>query len=112
PLTHLEEMKDAALAALVEKMKKKSKLRVATDEHEKGEKEDGEAEGDEDEEQEEEAEEEQQEEDEESGSSPSMISESSLAEDSDESRIWRDRASTWARRAVKAGKLVPKPRGK
>jgi len=96
PLARLEGMDNAALSNLVEKLKKKSKLAG----------EDSEAEEEETEEVEEEAEEEI----EEDAAVEADIEE--LEADIDKVQQLRERAHQWAMRAVEAGKLVAKPRGK
>jgi len=97
PLARLEGMDNAALSNLVEKLKKKSKLAAG---------EDSEAEEEETEEVEEEAEEEI----EEDAALEADIEE--LEADIDKVQQLRERAHQWAMRAVEAGKLVAKPRGK
>jgi type I restriction-modification system DNA methylase subunit len=97
PLARLEGMDNAALSNLVEKLKQKSKLVAG---------EDSEAEEEETEEVEEEAEEEI----EEDAAVEADIEE--LEADIDKVQQLRERAHQWAMRAVEAGKLVAKPRGK
>ncbi|MEG4911493.1 Eco57I restriction-modification methylase domain-containing protein [Microcoleus sp. B7-D4] len=97
PLARLEGMDNAALSNLVEKLKKKSKLAAG---------EDSEAEEEETEEVEEEAEEEI----EEDAALEADIEE--LEADLDKVQQLRERTHQWAMRAVEAGKLVAKPRGK
>jgi hypothetical protein len=97
PLTRLESMDDKALEALVEKLKKKAKLSTS-EEEDSGEEEASEVE----EEIESEAETEEEE------------AELDEVEDSQDDlrQNLLERAHQWATRAVKAGKLVSKPRSK
>lgn len=99
PLQRLEEMDDKALKALVEKLKQKAKPSTSEEEEEESDDE-MEAEADESEAQESEEEEDSDrdiEGDEEEGDRPLEL---------------RQRAITWAIRAVKVGSLVTKPRSK
>jgi hypothetical protein len=102
PLSRLEGMDDKALAALLEKMQ---------DTSQKGEDEGGEGEGAEEVGGTEEAEADGVEGDE-AGEEPADASdEANTGEGGDHRHVTRSRAETWARRAVEAGKLTPKPRG-
>ncbi len=102
PLSRLEGMEDEALAALLEKMKDTSKKgdgesaqEEDADEGDEGETADGDdsAEGDDDAE-----------------SIAGASDEASVEDASDHRHVTRTRAESWARRAVEAGKLTPKPR--
>jgi hypothetical protein len=105
PLSRLESMDDKALAALLEKMKDTS----SKDKDDSGE-------------EEEEEDDEADDTDEEAGESnvdtedsPTEDGEADAATESgdgDHRHITRSRAEQWARRAVEAGKLTPRPRGK
>jgi len=95
PLKRLEAMDDKAIAALVKKFKtSSSKLKVEKEE-----------------EAEEKIEEDQEEVEEEADEEASSVP-TEEEEPEDERQTLRDRASAWAMRAVKAGKLVKKPRSK
>jgi hypothetical protein len=102
PLSRLEGMDDKALAALLEKMKDTSKK--GDDEGSDGEGADEDAEeaedGDESAEGEEDAE-----------GLVEAAADANVDETGDHRHITRTRAESWARRAVEAGKLTPKPRG-
>ena len=102
PLSRLEGMDDKALAALLEKMKDTSKK--GDDEGSDGEGADEDAEeaedGDESAEGEEDAE-----------GLVEAADDANVDETGDHRHITRTRAESWARRAVEAGKLTPKPRG-
>ncbi|MEH2187405.1 MAG: hypothetical protein V7K64_14710 [Nostoc sp.] len=100
PLSRLEGMDDAALAALVEKLKQKSKVATSEDEEEAEEEEVAEIEGEAEETEEIEAE------------TPAETELEELEADGDLVQELRERAYQWAVRAVKAGKLVAKPRSK
>ncbi|EKU96556.1 hypothetical protein Lepto7375DRAFT_0018 [Leptolyngbya sp. PCC 7375] len=91
PLTRLEGMEDKALATLVEKLKQKSKP----------------SSGDDDEEAEDEAET-----DTEDDGAEEEEDKASESDDDEENVDLRQRAHGWAVKAVKAGKLVTKPRSK
>ena len=97
PLARLEGMDNAALSNLVEKLNQKSKL-AAGEDSEAGEEET------------EEVEEEAEEEIEEDAAVEAELEE--LEADIDKVQQLRERAHQWAMRAVEAGKLVAKPRGK
>lgn len=99
PLARLEGMDDSALANLVEKLKQKSKPSVGESEEEDGEESAEEVEA-EAEESDDEAEEE----------TPVEADLNEIEGDVDQVQQLRDRARTWAIRAVEAGKLVAKPR--
>lgn len=101
PLARLEGMDDAALAALVEKLKQKAKPSGGEEEEESGEEEAQEIEADA-EESEDEVEEE----------TPVEADLEELEEDVDRVQQLRDRAYQWAVRAVEAGKLVSKPKSR
>lgn len=100
PLSRLEGMDDAALAALVEKLKQKSKVATGEEEEEAEEEEVAEIEGEAEETEEIEAE------------TPAETELEELEADGDLVQELRERAYQWAVRAVKAGKLVAKPRSK
>lgn len=100
PLSRLEGMDDAALAALVEKLKQKSKVATSEDEEEAEEEEVAEIESEAEETEEIEAE------------TPADTELEDLEADGDLVQELRERAYQWAVRAVKAGKLVAKPRSK
>ncbi|MFZ4629148.1 MAG: Eco57I restriction-modification methylase domain-containing protein, partial [Blastocatellia bacterium] len=102
PLSRLEEMDDKTLAALLEKMKDTSKK------------------GDDDEDEDEEATDEAADETEsaetdegadEADALDDLPDEADAGAASDHRHLTRTRAEQWARRAVVAGKLTPKPRG-
>ncbi len=95
PLSRLEQMDDKTLSSLVEKFKKSRKL-----DGEDAEENDDEEEPLEDEESEEEPE------------VPIEVIPDQDVDDGDEARLCRERAHAWAIRAVMAGKLVAKPRGR
>ncbi len=98
PLARLEAMDDKTLASLVEKLKKKSQSTLSDDEEESVEEEVEEIEAEDDNEIEEET-----------------AIETELEEvevDEDLVRELRERSHQWAVRAVKAGKLIAKPRSK
>jgi len=103
PLARLEGMDDAAIPALVEKLKVKRKA-VASGEDDG----DGEAED--------EAEEETEDEEEGEAEAPDAAGAdepvAAAIEEADAHQAARDRARQWARRAVSVGKLVPRPRSK
>jgi hypothetical protein len=97
PLTRLEAMNDKALSSLVEKLKQKSKPDTGEDEDAEDEETETETEdGDTDTEETEDTD----------------IDTETESDDSDGIKQLRDRALNWAVRAVKAGKLVSKPRSK
>jgi hypothetical protein len=100
PLSRLEGMDDAVLAALVEKLKQKSKVATSEEEEEAEEEEVAEIEGEAEETEEIEAE------------TPAETELEELEADGDLVQELRERAYQWAVRAVKAGKLVAKPRSK
>jgi hypothetical protein len=102
PLSRLEGMDDKALAALLEKMKDTSK---------KGDDEGGEAEEADDDEAEVADGHESAEGDDDTEGAVDATEEANADETGDHRHVTRTRAETWARRAVDAGKLVPKPRG-
>lgn len=107
PLSRLEGMDDKALASLLEKMKDTS----SKDKGDAEEEEDEEAEDD----QAEDADEEDEEENDAGDDTPAdddIADASSDADAGDHRHITRSRAEQWARRAVEAGKLTPRPRGK
>ena len=104
PLSRLEGMDDKALAALLEKMKDTSKK--GDDEGSDGEEADADAE------EADEAEDADVAEGEEDAEGLAEVSNDDKAgETGDHRHVTRTRAEDWARRAVDAGKLVPKPRG-
>jgi hypothetical protein len=108
PLSRLEEMDDKALAGLVEKLKaKKVKAAAGAEDAEAGEGDEDEAE-DNDEEVDDDGE---APEETEAGTAPDSLA-APIFDDNDSIRLWRDRATAWARHAVLAGKLVAKPRGR
>lgn len=100
PLTRLEEMDDKALAELVKKLGKPEKAKADDDAEAVNDEEDAEEESAED----------GDEVDEPSPDAGAIVS--PIFDDSDEVRLYRDRATAWATRAVEAGKLVAKPKGK
>jgi len=102
-LDRLEQMSDDQLEKLVEKLKQKSKPKIVSGEEEES-SEDGE---DEDEEQEEAGEEIEEEE-----SVEGEIETATVGDAGDIAQQAYDRAMKWAVKAVKAGKLVTKPRSK
>lgn len=101
PLARLEAMDDAALGKLVEKFKVKRKLAVAEDEEEKTEEQDDAPEDETDETAEEPGPELPE---------PEQTVEGQAGHDAH--HLIREKAIAWARRAVIAGKLVPKPRAR
>jgi len=104
PLSRLEGMEDKALESLVEKLKKSTKDKLSgSEETEEAEEEDQEEAEDAEEEGEEEASGDEQQE---------AAGETDDTDDSDIHRVVRERAVAWACRAVKAGKLVRRPRGR
>ena len=103
PLSRLEGMNNKALAALLEKMKDTSK---------KGDDEGGEEEDDDEGDQGDTGEGDDFADDSDDAESVTEASDEASAEDTDDHRhVTRTRAESWARRAVEAGKLTPKPRG-
>ena len=104
PLSRLEGMEDKALESLVEKLKKTTKDKLSgSEETEEAEEEDQEEAEDTEEEAEEEASGEVQQ---------KAAGDTGDTDDSDIHRVVRERAVAWACRAVKAGKLVRRPRGR
>ncbi len=101
PLARLEAMDDAALGKLVEKFKVKRKLAVSEDEEEKTEEQDDAPEDETDETAEEPGPELPE---------PEQTVEGQAGHDAH--HLIREKAIAWARRAVIAGKLVPKPRAR
>lgn len=104
PLSRLESMDDKALAALLEKMKDTS----SKDKDDSGEEEEEDDEADD-------TDEEAGEANDDTDDGPAEDRESDTgteAGDGDHRHITRSRAEQWARRAVEAGKLIPRPRGK
>ena len=109
PLSRLETMDDSAMAPLVEKLKRKARLAVGTEEvSEEGDEASEDTDADRDEE------EETAEDDSAAGVAVSTEPPQSLpaAEQDDAQQAMRKRAEAWARRAVSAGKLVPRPKSK
>lgn len=107
PLSRLESMDDKALAALLEKVKDTS----SKDKHDSGEGEEKDDEADETDEEAGEA----GEANDDTFDGPAEDGEadtSTESSDGDHRHITRSRAEQWARRAVEAGKLIPRPRGK
>jgi hypothetical protein len=98
PLSRLEDMDDRALANLLEKMKDTSS---AGEDEEASEEDEAPETAEEDVTDEEEGEEE----------SGSDVTDEEESETGDERHVTRTRAEEWARRAVKVGNLVTKPRG-
>jgi hypothetical protein len=106
PLSRLEAMDDNAVASLVEKAKKTTKLAASRED-------DAESEDDEDEDAEIAGEEIEEIEEEIVPPENTLVTDVTTAEADDDMRhVARERARTWARRAVVAGKLVAKPRKK
>jgi hypothetical protein len=104
PLSRLESMDDKALAALLEKMKDTS----SKDKDDSGEEEEEDEEADD-------TDEEAGEANDDTDDSPAEDGEADTnteSGDGDHRHITRSRAEQWARRAVEAGKLTPRPRGK
>ncbi len=101
PLPRLEAMDDSALGSLVEKFKVKTKRSVGGDD----ESDEEDAEG------QDEAEEEDME-DEEEAEEETPGPEDEAGDEDDEHQAVRQRAVAWAQAAVRAGKIVPKPRSK
>ncbi|MFN9787921.1 MAG: hypothetical protein ACK57N_15250, partial [Planctomycetia bacterium] len=102
PLSRLEGMDDTSLAALLEKMKDTSKK--GDDEGSEGEEADEDADAEEDEA-------EAAEDDEAEEGATAADAQSASGDTGDDRHVTRTRAESWARRAVEAGKLTPKPRG-
>lgn len=101
PLARLEAMDDAALGKLVEKFKVKRKLAVSEDEEEETEEQDDAPEDETDEAVEE--------------PGPELLEPEQTVEGQDghdARHLIREKAIAWARRAVIAGKLVPRPRAR
>lgn len=105
PLPRLETMDEASLAQLVAKFKVKKKLAVAEEDNDEEE---------DDAENLEEAEEEKDSEEEDAAAAveKTIDIESEDPGSLDSRRTAREQAHQWAQRAVKAGKFVPRPRGK
>jgi hypothetical protein len=99
PLSRLEAMDDKALGDLVKKFKVKKKAAAGE-------------EGDEEEEEDADEDEEAEEASDEPSAEGGEAAKAELVEpdDADAHHVARERAEAWARRAVAAGKLVPKPR--
>ena len=105
PLSRLEAMDDNAVASLVEKAKKTTKLAASSDEE-------GENEEDEEEEEEMPGEETEESEDQDPAeTATATVAEADIGSE-DARQQARERARAWARKAVIAGKLVAKPKAK
>lgn len=101
PLARLENMSDAELDNLVKKFKVKSQKAP-----------EGDGDGDDEAEEEEDAEADEAEADDESDDTADDLAADEPASLDDQHHAIRERAVVWAKRAVAAGKLVPKPRGR